>query len=543
MDPTISALALAGAFNLVLASILLFRAPKTQATFSYAVLVGTLLLWIAAILVLLLVRSPDVAFAALATSYLSGTAIAASFWYFVAFFAERPIRPADHALILGGAALVSLLAFWSPAFIQGIVRTPAGTLRLDIGPAHAFFMGYLVAVLGWAFIRLTLRYRTAAPEIRAQTLSVLLGTLLTTVIGTTFNVFLVAAGNARYIGWGPVATIIMVAFIAYAIIRQHLMSIRLVGAELFTLLLVITSFIQLLFAPGWFLRLINGLTLALSVGFGTLLIRSVLREVHAREVLATANEELKRLDAAKSEFISIASHQLRTPLGAIRGYLSLVLQGDFGPVQDAARQALNRVLDAAVQLTRLVSDLLDLSRIEAGRLRYEFRPIRLEESVEAVVKELEETAARKGIRLEVRTHNHEGQVMADSGKMHEVVMNLVDNAIAYSPPGVITITLRSSFRAGGRWLTLSVTDRGIGIAPEDIARLFTKFGRTERAKRERPDGMGLGLYLVKRIVEDHRGRVSVESPGPGKGSTFSVELPLIEGKPVSPQSPPGAQTA
>lgn len=529
MDLLTTLLIIAGAFDLALSSLLLVHGPRTRTTASYALLAAVLALWAAAILVLRLAVSPDVQFFALATSYVAGVAIAVSFWYFAMFFTGRPIRWHAHAAVLAGGFGVAVLAFTSPAFIEGIARAPTGDLVLRVGPAHLAFAGYLVIVLSAAFLQLLRRYRIAPAPERTQLASVFLGTFLTAVIGTMTNVVLVQTGNAEYIVWGPIATILMVAFIGFAIIRQNLMSVRLISAELFTMLLLIALLLEAMPAPGRLFRPIDGIALAFALGVSALLLRTVVREAAAREALAVANERLRDLDAAKSEFLSLTSHQVRTPLTAIRGYASMLVDGSFGVLEPSARDAVAKIRNLAIQLVRLVGDLLDLSRIESGRIRYDFKPVQLEDVVRTVIDELAETAKRKNIAL--RFENENGArlpIEADAEKLHEMVMNLVDNAITYSQAGSVEIRLRPALRAETGVLVLSITDHGIGISPEDLPKLFVKFGRTERAKQLQPGGMGLGLFLVKRLVEDHHGRVWAESPGLGKGSTFFVELPAID---------------
>ncbi|KKW22173.1 MAG: PAS/PAC sensor signal transduction histidine kinase [Parcubacteria group bacterium GW2011_GWA1_51_12] len=227
--------------------------------------------------------------------------------------------------------------------------------------------------------------------------------------------------------------------------------------------------------------------------------------------LSFANEELKKLDAAKSEFISIAGHQLRTPLTVIKGYTSMVLEGSFGKIPESIKEALNRVLISSGALAKLVSDLLDLSRIESGKIRYEFKEIDMEAIVRGVMQELEETARAKGIMLELRNENiKDAKLVGDFDKLHEVIINLMDNAIKYSSKGSVTISLKKRLAGDASHIVVSVSDQGMGIKPEDIPKMFVKFGRTEEAKK---------------VIEDHKGRVSVESPGPGQGSTFFIELP------------------
>ncbi len=533
MDFVTGLLLIAAAFNVVLGTIIFIHGPKNKADVTYAVLVATLVLWAATLIALRQTLSPGQAFFSLAASYSSGVAIAASFWYFVVFFSKRSIHVLQHVLILGGGVIVIFLAFSAKDFIK-YVAAPGGDPDLAIGPLHLTFVAYFTFVMAAAFFRLYQRYQKTDKAERAQLTLMFLGTFATTAVGSAFNIFLVQAGAAGYVSWGPISTIIMVSLIAVAIMRHNLMSIRVIGAELFTLILIITLFIQFIFSETTSGRVLNGLTLLLSIIFGFYLIRSVIREVKQREEIETlatelgkANEELKRLDASKSEFISIASHQLRAPLTVIRGYVSLFLEGSLGAVTEQAREAMKKVAISAEQLVKLVADMLDLSRIESGRLKYAMKPVVLDDIVDEAVKEFEINAKAKSLSFIYQNRNTAKQsVMADPDKLREVVVNLIDNAIKYTAAGRVVIELYPEASNAKRWLTLKVQDSGMGIASADIGKMFTKFGRTEEARRVRPDGMGLGLYLVKKIIDDHGGRVKVESAGLGGGSTFLVSLPI-----------------
>ena len=149
------------------------------------------------------------------------------------------------------------------------------------------------------------------------------------------------------------------------------------------------------------------------------------------------------------------------------------------------------------------------------------------DTITKVIAEFEENARKKNIALVFKNDVPAGvSVRGDAEKLYEVAVNLIDNAIKYSPEGSVDIKLVSTEKGGAKSLLFSVADKGIGIGKEDISKLFIKFARSEEARKIRPDGMGIGLYFVKKIVEDHKGKVWVESAGVGYGSTFFVELPL-----------------
>lgn len=247
------------------------------------------------------------------------------------------------------------------------------------------------------------------------------------------------------------------------------------------------------------------------------------------EQLVTANRKLKELDTAKSEFISIASHQLRTPLTGIMGYLSMMVAGDFGKIEPTQLKILQDVYGASNRLIRIVNIFLNVSRIEAGRFYLDYKKITFESVVDEIIMELKPTASKKGIELVIDPSvKHIGDVMVDPDKMKDVALNLVDNAIKYSQHGTITFSAK---KENGN-VHAFVKDQGVGIEPEEAKRLFSKFVRGTGIARVQPNGSGLGLFIAKKVVEEHGGKIWVESEGVGKGSTFQFIIPI---KPTAEQ--------
>lgn len=239
--------------------------------------------------------------------------------------------------------------------------------------------------------------------------------------------------------------------------------------------------------------------------------------------LLTANSQLKDLDKAKSEFLSIASHQLYTPLTALRGYISMILEGDYGPISDEQKPILDILNKSTLRLIELIKDLLDISRIESGRLELHLESVDLVEIATELVADLLPNAINKKLDLQFHAPEHElPHVVVDSQRIRQVMLNFVDNAIKYTPEGHVDVYLKEE---GGR-VTFSVTDTGRGLAPGSVEKLFQKFSRVGGSFRVNTEGTGLGLYVAKQIINEHRGRVSVSSPGENKGSTFSMELPI-----------------
>jgi signal transduction histidine kinase len=244
--------------------------------------------------------------------------------------------------------------------------------------------------------------------------------------------------------------------------------------------------------------------------------------------LQQANTHLKQLDTAKSEFLSIASHQLRTPISAVKGYLSMLLEGDFGKLQPEQTKIITDVFESSSRLARLINIFLNVSRIESGRFKLTLAPTDMNTIVEGVVKELQQQAKIKNLQLILELPKKPVVINVDSDKIREVVLNLIDNAIKYTQQGSITI----SQELRGNEFHFQTKDTGMGILPEEVGGLFKKFVRGTGVAQVNTQGSGLGLYIAQRVVGEHGGKIWVESEGVGKGSTFQFTLPVSTDKTI-----------
>lgn len=238
--------------------------------------------------------------------------------------------------------------------------------------------------------------------------------------------------------------------------------------------------------------------------------------------LQAANQHLQQLDANKDEFISIASHQLRTPLTAIKGYVSMLLEGDFGPVRPEQATVMQQLEQSTNQIINMVNELLSVSRINAQKFELVKAPTRLEDLAVDVVAELRPLAKQKS--LPVRLHlpaKSPGELMIDPMRIRQAILNFLDNALKYTTKGYVDVTLRQD----GQDVVLTVTDTGIGIPKKDLEQMFTKFFRAKNARELLVTGSGLGLFVAKRVIDSHRGSCIMESQE-GRGSTFGFRLPL-----------------
>lgn len=243
----------------------------------------------------------------------------------------------------------------------------------------------------------------------------------------------------------------------------------------------------------------------------------------ATKELRSTNAQLKHLDEVKDEFMSMASHQLRTPLTSVKGYLSMVLDGDVGEVTPQQRKLLGEAFNSSERMVRLIADFLNVSRLQTGRFTIEKQPADLQKLVHQEVDNLKLIAKSHSITLKSDILHGPLMVRIDEAKVQQVIMNLVDNAIYYSPAhSTVTISLQ---KTADNSLEFRVIDQGIGVAAPEQAKLFTRFFRAKNARKQRPDGTGVGLYLAKKVVAAHGGTMIFHSEE-GKGSTFGFRLPL-----------------
>ena len=233
-----------------------------------------------------------------------------------------------------------------------------------------------------------------------------------------------------------------------------------------------------------------------------------------------SNEKLKELDETKDEFISMASHQLRTPLTSVKGYLSMVLDGDAGKVPENQRQLLNQAFVSSQRMVYLIADLLNVSRLKTGKFIIDATSTNLADMVESEIAQLHEVAKSRKLSLEYQKPANFPELMLDETKTRQVVMNFVDNAIYYTPSGgkikIELTTDRSS-------VYFMVKDNGLGVPKAEQSHMFTKFYRAKNARKARPDGTGLGLFMAKKVITDQGGTILFESVE-GKGSTFGFKF-------------------
>jgi len=332
--------------------------------------------------------------------------------------------------------------------------------------------------------------------------------------------------------YGYFGMTIFIAFLSYTIVKYQAFQIKMIATSALIFGLVALIAAQFLYVRTQGSLVLTAITLVLALCFGTLLVRSVRREVQQRveieklaKKLEETNMQLQALDKQKSEFVSIASHQLRSPLTAIRGYASLLMENNFGDIPTKAREPLERIEMSARRMALVIEDYLNISRIESGNMKYEKADFNLRDEVERICDDIRPAALKQGLVLLFRTNlTSKGIVSADVGKTVQIAHNLISNAIKYTQKGTITVFVRDEIKT--KQIHVDVIDTGVGLSPNTIRILFQKFSRAEEANKINTTGTGLGLFVAQKMAEAMGGTVTAHSEGEGKGSRFTLTLPL-----------------
>ncbi|MDO8592508.1 MAG: ATP-binding protein [bacterium] len=464
-----------------------------------------------------------------------------SFFLFIYyFFPDAYTRLGKkHVIFLSIFTVIVAALTLSPLIFVNVVLSASGRLAPQVGSAIAVFGIFDGAyLLGGLFILLR-RYFRSTGEQKQQIKYVLIGFLLTVFLILILILFnFVIFGNFTFVKFGHIYTIPFVAFAAYAIVKHHLFNIKVIATEALTLIIWIILLSKIFVSPSLEEKVVDALIFAVTVVFGILLIRSVRKEVEQRErlefvtkELQIVNSKLKEIDQQKTDFLSIAAHQLRTPMSIMNGYIELIKDYAYGKVTNETKEILGNMDESNQRLIKLVDEFLDITRIEQGRTKFDFEPKDLREVVDSVVKELVNRAKQKGLSLEWNKPAKELVASVDEEKIRHVIFNFIDNAIKYSNSGAIKIAAAGDDSG----VTVRIFDHGFGFNAVDEHNFFQKFFRGENVKHTDVSGTGLGLYVCKKFIESHNGKIWAHSPGLGKGSEFGFWLPS---KPIIEESLP-----
>lgn len=457
-------------------------------------------------------------------------------YFFLIFTLNFPRKIKSSRKVIFYATIILLSLFYLIFFTEEIIGSSNG-ISYKLGEYYLYYSLVLILYFMIGFICLIKQYKANTNVTQQNQIKYLLiGYLISSSLAIIPDLILPYFGVFQYTWMGPLFAFILITTLFIAIFKYQLFQVKIILTEIISIVIIIALLLELFFTRSIAELLLKTAVLIIVTIFSFLLIRGVYREITQREkieLLATdlkkANTRLLELDKQKSEFISFASHQLRAPLTAMKGYASLILDGDLGELNKEVKDAITRIFDSSKTLVNIVNDYLNISRIELGTMKYSFIVINLKEYIKNIIEELKPNFEKSNLAFDFITNpiseNERFMVSADPDKLKQVISNLIDNSIKYTPKGTIHISLTKDIEE--RKITFSVKDSGVGISEDVMPKLFSKFMRSNKANEQNIYGTGLGLYIAKEIVIAHKGKIWAESEGEGKGSTFLVELEMI----------------
>lgn len=426
-------------------------------------------------------------------------------------------------------SIIFLLFSFSDFFISGVQQKLFFDFWPNPGILYSLYLAFIYfGLFSYAIYLLFKKYKLSANHKKSKILYIILGSIAGFGGGAT-NFFLWY--DIAIPPYGNFLVALYPIILAYATLKYELFNAKLIATELLVFIIWIAIFAEVLLADSFKEKILESGLLIFVIIFGVLIIRSVLNEVRQKEELAKlssklqkANEHLKELDKLKSDFVSIASHQLRSPLTVIKGYSSMMLEGSMGGLSEKAKHAVDRMYKSSERLINFVNELLDVSRIERGKMQYNFERADICEVVESVVDEFQQIVRTKnGLKLEfIKPDRPIPDLSLDKIKIRQVIVNLIDNAIKYTPRGKIEVSILKQQKS----VEVRVLDTGIGMERGDINKLFDQFVRGDGVVKISGTGSGLGLYVAREMARGHKGDVTVISSGKGEGSTFILSLPI-----------------
>ena len=453
------------------------------------------------------------------------------FYFFSVYFPykDKTYPILDKIVLLFGFGLFFLTAFTD--LIVRSVRITEWGIDPVFNPIGKFIFYGLTAFFTFLILfQLFKKYFTLTEKDKLRVQYFLMGISIFILMNIIFNIFLPTWRNSiQYWQFGNYSAILLLGLAAFAIVKQELFGIKVILTQTLVGIIAILLLTQAVTASGWDLAWKFALFL-IFLPFGYFLIQSVVREIQRRTELQRLYEQVDKLSRAKSEFISIASHQLRTPLTAIKGYISMLIEGTYGKLTGRTIPPMEKVYQSNERLIKLVNDLLHVSRIESGTLRIDLQKTSLEDIISSVVDELRIKADERKIYLKwEKPPKPLPEITVDADKFRQVILNIIDNCIKYTEKGGITVKTEQKKPSAkfpqGSILTV-IKDTGEGMTEEELEKMFESFSRGKAGAKHWTAGTGLGLYIARKFTEVHGGRVWAESPGEGKGSTFYIELPV-----------------
>lgn len=470
-------------------------------------------LWVLTDMVLWTNNSSDVIIYMWSFTDIISTAIFTFCLYFIYVFCTKKDASFKAKLIVA----VSLL----PVFILAPTHYYLQTVDLDLcgitveGSFYNAYYSIYCVILSLLICYTGFKYYRKAEKSKKQEIGLMIAGimlfLLMFFISSFVASYLVDQGivdNYQLEWYGLLGMLFFCGFISYLIVKFHTFNIKIIATQALVIIIWIILFSKIFVSNSTPERVVDIFTLIITIPFGILLVRSVIKEV--------------RLAEQQYEMVATVSHQLRTPLTPVLGYAAMMDQGDFDGHPEELKDAQHRLLISTQRLRNIINDFLQMFELE-GEHKMDSVKTPLQDIVNEAMAGVKENYEQKKLYLKLENPSNVNPILVGETKLLvQAINNLLDNAQRYTIEGGSTVQLSVEKNRA----IIKVTDTGIGLDENDKQRLFTKFYRSDAAKEVRPDGSGLGLPIVKTVIEAHGGKVHAESEGRGKGTTFIIELPL-----------------
>ena len=516
---------------------------KTNISRTFLAMVVSMAVWVNSAYLARLIgpNNPELSFWFLKLAWVATPILFFLLYFFVIFTLDdyRKYKKLNWLILILGISTTFSVAV-TDWVLEGISFVD-GNFVIDYGIGMIPFLLIIFFFIVTPLYILFKKYFKSSDRTRLKIQYFLVGIFIFYLANISFNIILpIVFKEARFYWLGDYSSIFLLGFIAYAIIKRELFGIKLVFTQVAIGAMAVLLLINFVSSETIFDYTWKGLLFFAFLFFGWMLIKSVLKEKKQREKLKEAYEELKKLDEAKTDFINIASHQLRTPISVIKGVLSMMREGDLEKFSiEKKKKFIESMWQKALKLEDIIEDILNASQMTSEKYsvkKKKAEQVDVEEMLEKIVEELQITADKKGVDLKLNKPSQDiPEIYAQKDYLREALSNLIDNALKYTPSSKDHLAARQVRDKEGKVevsldrkessVLIKIKDNGIGIPKEEISNLFQKFSRASNARDMYTDGSGLGLFVVKEVIEGHRGRVWVKSKQ-GEGSTFFISLPI-----------------
>ncbi len=491
---------------------------KQKINLSYSIITLTIIAWTIS---MILYRSApgELSLVYGTVLYVSASFIASTFLYFTYIFpSERDTHIITKTtLIFLANAFLIILIIWPGLMIQAVNIRPGLEKEILFTNWYWFYFLYILGFFSFGYWRLIQKYKKSFGIERQQIIYVFLGYWITGNLAFITNLVMPWIGYFSLNWLGQFCTIIIVSCTTYAIIKHYLFSIKVVVTEVLVFLLSLVTLLQVFQSKSSSEVVFNLTIFLLVIGVGLFLIKSVIKEIKLREELEIANE-------GQANLIHIMNHQIKGYIAKSRNiFAELLTDESYGPISNETKPMLQAGLDTLTEGVNFVEGVLNSSSAEKGTLIYNMQPLDFKDLVTRTAEHEKKAAEDKGLTFETQLGEGDYKTRGDAAQLKEAVRNLIGNSIIYTPTGSVKVHVSRKDNT----ILMTVKDTGVGLSEEDKPRLFTKGGRGKDSLKVNINSTGYGLSFVKAVVEAHKGRVWAESEGPGKGSTFSMELPVV----------------